>query len=148
MPLHPSVELVTCAWLATLPGVTSGMVASTLPKLADSDWTSTGFLTVTPAGGVPDVYVPTRASLVQVNSWAAKKNAQRPPWGQANELAEVVVAGCWDRGQHRDLTVKSGYNRARVFAVQATMDPQRIYSDESSYASYRVDVRIDWCEIP
>ena len=140
--LKPDSELVTQAWLATLPGFSSAMVASLLPT-DTSTWATTGFLTTTVAGGTPGMYLPVRGPLVQVDCWAVKPGAQRPPWNHASQLAQAVVAGCY-AANPVTLTVKSGYGTARVMSVWPTMEPRRLYSDESSYARMQLDLRLDW----
>lgn len=144
--LLPSSELVAVAWLATLPGITSSMVGTTLP--ADtSTWATNGFLTVTTAGGTPGLEVPIRSPLVQVDVWAVKVGAQRPPWGHADQLAQKVVAGCYGATSGpRNLTLHAGPSTgtAVLRAAWATMEPQRLYGDDSSYARFRLDIRLDW----
>ena len=145
---HPTTELVAAAWLATLPGFTSAMVASNLPK-AHETWEATGFLTVTLAGGVPTLDVPVRNPVVQVDAFATKRGSSRPPWDKAARLADVVVNACWDDGNHAiDLDVKTGYERARVLTVHTVREPQRLYGDEQSLAKYSVDLQFHWFEIP
>ena len=65
--LRPTAELVAQAWLATIPGITSSMVATVLPAKAPS-WAATGFLVVATAGGNSEMYVPVHRSLVQVDA--------------------------------------------------------------------------------
>ena len=143
----PSSERVALAWLATLPNVTSSMVASILPS-DPTTWQSTGFLTAQIAGGTPAVDIPTRRPLVQVNAWCVRPGAQRPPWGQADSLIEQVMAGCVGSkvGRTLDVTVTAGSNTAqvRVLAAWAVGEPRRLYSDDSSYAHKSVDLRLDW----
>jgi hypothetical protein len=143
--IRPTSELVALAWLRTLPGVTPGMVAATLPAVAS--WQDTGFYTVTGAGGVPEVDLPVRRPLVQVDCWASKAAAGRPPWGWADQLAQAVIDACYGRlGNPVTLTVTAGSNTAtaRLLGAWAASEPQRVYGDDASYARKRVDVRLDW----
>ena len=144
--IAPPGELVGVAWLATLPGITTGMVGTTLPTDATA-WETTGFLTVTLAGGVPDMYVPIRRPLLQVDVWAVKVGAQRPPWGRCDQLAQKVIAGCYGQtAAPTRLTVHAGTNTAtaRLCGAWPASEPTRVWGDDSSYARIRVDVRIDW----
>ena len=144
LPARASSENVALAFLATLPGITSAMVAAVLP--ADtSKWASTGFITATPVAGLPGIDIPTRHPLVQVDCWAVKPGAQRPPWGQVDQLTEAVVAGC-QAARPVTLTVTAGAStaHARMLGVWVATEPMRLYSDDSSYARKRLDLRLDW----
>ena len=58
---HPSTELVAAAWLATLPGITSSMVASTLPK-DHATWEATGLSEVPNDSCLFPIILPTTTS--------------------------------------------------------------------------------------
>src|SRR5207248_7092389 len=55
--LLPDSELVASGWLAAIPGWSSAMVGTTLPRLGPNgplpDWATTGFVTVVVVGGTP-----------------------------------------------------------------------------------------------
>lgn len=144
--LHPSSVQVFTAWLATLPGLSASMVATTLPK-DPATWEANGFITATVAGGSMGVDVPLRDPLIQVDAWACKANTARPPWGKAHALAELVINSGWARGQRADVTYRDGYYPARVSAVWAVSEPLPLYDDASSYARVRVDFRLTWMEL-
>lgn len=147
MALHPTSELVILSWLATLPGITSGMVANDLPKDTGT-WSANGFVTAVVAGGVPDPYIALRQPLVQLDFWACSPNAQRPSWGKAHALAETAInAGIRSGNGHLDVTVKTGYGRARIHEVWPVMEPQRLRDDASAYARVRCDFRATWSEL-
>lgn len=146
-------ELVAISWLTTLPGITSGMVASTLPVLPTdpvalaASWASTGFLTVAIAGGTPDLDLPIRRPLVQVDAWWVAPNSQRPPWAKCDQLMAKVMAGCHGTiSGTREVNCQAGTSTvpARVYSAWAAMEPMRLYSDDASYAHLRCDLRLDW----
>ncbi len=145
----PSTERIVAAWLATIPGITPAMVATSLPTDTGT-WASTGFLTVEPVGGIPGIDVPVRQPLVQVNAWAVKPGAQRPPWGLSDSLMETVVRACVGQmvGRRVDVTLSVGNPpstaTARVLSVWAVSEPRRLWSDDSSYAHRSVDIRCSW----
>ena len=148
----PSTERVVAAWLATIPGITSAMVATSLP--ADtSTWASTGFLVVEPIGGIPSLDVPVRQPLVTVNVWCAHPGVQRPPWGQADSLMEAVMKACVGNlaGRRVDVALSVGSPAstavARVLAVWAVSEPRRLWSDDLSYAHRQVDIRCNWAAL-
>jgi len=146
----PSTERVVAAWLATIPGITPGMVATTLPSDV-STWASTGFLVVEPVGGLPIVDgPPVRRPLVQVSAWAVKPGSQRPPWGMADSLMETVMRAAVGNlaGRSVDVTLTAGNPpttaTARILSVWAVSEPRRLWSDDSSFAHRQVDLRCDW----
>jgi hypothetical protein len=86
--LRPTAELVALAWLATIPGITSSMVATILPAKSPT-WATTGFLVAATAGGNSELYIPVHRSLVQVDAVCFTADSQRPPWGRVDQLAQV-----------------------------------------------------------
>jgi len=124
------------------------MVATSLPT-DTSGWGSTGFIVVTVAGGTPAVDLPIRRPLIQMSCWAVNPGSQRPPWGKADQLAQVVIDACYaSTGKTRDVTWTQGGQAvtARVLGAVAVSEPTRLYSDDASYAHVRVDVRLDWAD--
>ena len=145
---HPSTELVAAAWLATLPGITSAMVASTLPK-DHATWEATGFYVVTPAGGTPHPDIPIRRPLVQVDHYATKVGSQRPPHAKASTGLEDVINACWNEGDRAvDVATKAGYYGARILAVTCAREPISLYGDEQSLAKRSTDLQFHWVELP
>lgn len=145
MPYHPTSVNVARAWLSTLPGITSGMVATTLPK-DTSAWQATGFITLTVAGGGMDPDTPLRNPLIQADYWACSPNSGRPPWELAHQLAETTIAARLQNGR-RDVLVRSGFWQARVQQMWPVLEPQPLYDDASSFARVRVDWRLTWAEL-
>jgi hypothetical protein len=146
----PSTERIVAAWLATIPGITPAMVATSLPT-DTSTWASTGFLTVEPVGGLPVIEgPPVRRPLVQVSVWCVRPGAQRPPWGMADSLMELVMrAAVGSRvGRSVDVALSVGTPAstasARILSVWAVSEPRRLWSDDSSFAHRQVDLRVDW----
>lgn len=148
--LRANTELVTEAWLSTVDGMPAGAVATTLPA-DNSTWAASGFVTVGPTvGGQPDVDVPMRRPVVQVDCWAVNPESRRPPWGRANWLAELIVAACYDTASmQRTLTLRPpGFPSARVLAAYPVTEPRRVPSDPAAYARYHLDLQVDWIELP
>jgi hypothetical protein len=144
MGLRPTNELVAVAWLNGVTGITSGKVATSLPKDATS-WASTGFVRVAAVGGSTNPHVPLIAPALQIDCWANGGNSDKPPWGQANALAEAIRAACYDTSTvGRTLTLPTGYDIARVRSAYLLGEPVRRESDESSYARYQFDLQLAW----
>jgi hypothetical protein len=144
--LRANTELVAAAWLAGVTGLSSGMVASTLPQ-DNSSWAASGFVTVRTVGGTPGMYVPLRAPVVSVDTWAVNLNSDKPPWGKANYLAELIDAGCRASNVSRDLTLLSGYPGARVLSAYLLSEPRRAYGDQGDYAHYVMDLALHWVDL-
>lgn len=144
--LRPTAELVAQAWLATIPGITSGMVATVLPAKATS-WESTGFLVVATAGGNSELDIPVHRSLVQVDVACFTADSQRPPWGRADQLAQRVADACYgatSRAAQLTLTAGPSTGRATLFSAWLSSEPQRLYGDDGSIARKRLDVMLAW----
>lgn len=154
MPLNPNSDLVAEAWLAGVPGLSASMVSTTLPQ-DQSVWSTNGFVTVSVIGGSPDLYLPVRQPVIQVDCWAVNPNSPRPPWGKANSLAEAirshVEAGPGPGNHSRLLTFSQGdYRGAIVMAAIMRTEPRRAIAggmmpnDGNSYARYLFDLELRW----
>lgn len=149
--LHASPELVAEAWLKTVLG---DIVATTLPKPGRDgtlSWADTGFVTLVIAGGSPNIYVPLRDPVIGVSCWAVNPGSQKPPWRDASNLAETIVAACQDHPSipKQALSLPSGYPDVQIKSAYVTGDPRRIPDDASSYARYDIPgLVIAWTEVP
>lgn len=146
---HANTELTATAWLSSLDGVPSDAVATTLPT-DNSTWSASGFVQVgPPVGSTTSLYVPMRGPVVSVTCWAVNPNSKRPPWGKANNLAETIVAACYDQGNfHGALTLRDSYPQVRVHSASALTEPRRVPGgDISEYAAYQFNLSLKWTEI-
>lgn len=140
-----NAELVGVAWLKTVPNVGPTNVATRLPTDTDS-WAAAGFTVVGPSiGGGRHLYVPHRTPVLQVDCYAVNPNSDDPPWDKAADLAEYVVAGTDDWALlNVDLTLRTGYDRARVTSARINGGPRRMLADPANYAWYQIDLGLDW----
>lgn len=147
-------EVVAVAWIGTVTGMPAGIVATQLPEDA-TGWASTGFVTVGAGGipggvlgGIPDRYIGTRHPVISVHSWATKIGSAKPPWGDASNLLEILVAGCLDEdNMRRTLTLPAGYGTARAMEAYPLTEPRRIPGDPSGYAHYQLDLQLHWVDL-
>ena len=141
-------ELVAVSFIKTMDGVPTSGVATQLPE-DNSSWAASGFIKVGPVvGGTPDLYVPVRNPVVQVQTFGVNPNTKYPDWGKAENLANRIVEGTWDGSiLHKQLTLRTGVNDATVMAAAALTEPARIEDDPSGYAIYTVDLSLTWKEI-
>jgi len=146
MTLRANTELVAAVWLRGVSGLTSSMVATQLPK-DNSTWAASGFVTVRTVGGSPGLYVPLRSPVVTVDTWSVSAGSAKPPWFQANYLAELIDAGCRADDVQRALTLPTGYPSARVLSAYLLAEPRRAYGDQGDYGHYVFDLALHWTEI-
>jgi hypothetical protein len=155
MSMNPTSDLVAVAWVSGIAGLSSSVVSTNLPQ-DNSTWATSGFVTVSTIGGSPDLYVPIRQPVIQVDCWAVNPNSGRPPWGKANALAELVrahvEAGPRASNFARSLTFPQGdYLGANVMDAIMRTEPRRGITegvapsgDEASYARYLFDLELHW----
>lgn len=140
---HANNDLVAVGFLKAILDQTGG-VGLDLP--GDASWADTGFVQVTAVvGGSSDIYTPQRHPVVGVKCWAQKQASKRPPWQQANNLAETIRAGCQGRYHSPVVPVlPAGYPPVLVHDAYALSDPRRVLGDDSSYAGYQFDLQLHW----
>ncbi len=144
--LHPTNELVAVTWLKGVSGL-NNLVATDLPQ-DNSTWSASGFTQVMALGGNPGIYVPVSWPVISVDTWAVSPQSSQPPWGKANQLAEVIKAACLDHGSvGRLLTTPAAYNNARCLTVYPLTEPRRIRGDLAGYAHYSMDMLFMWVEV-
>lgn len=144
--LIPNDELVAKAWLVAAVPLAASKVATTLP---DPPWTDDEFVQIMQVGGSPDQDVPVGEPVISVNCFAMKASSLKPPWGQANQLAQQIWLATfpvrWAPDPAVELaTLPAGYGRAIVRVVRAMSQPKRIESDPSQYAVYNLDLQFSW----
>lgn len=150
--LHVTSELVACAWLKTISGITAGMVATTLPAPAADgtiSWASTGFVQVAGVGGATGVDYRLRMPAIGITCHAVNQSSSKPPWGKANQLAEQIIAAA-EQGSNWRLTpdkFPGNYRGAHVQNVRCS-EPRRLSDDGGGYARYVFDIYMDWIEVP
>lgn len=146
-PYPPTSQVVLEAWLAQrVDGLDASMVGANLPKDPKA-WATAGFLQArTIVGGTPLVDIPLRRPVFQLDAWAAKAGSNRPPWGTANRLVELVrIATEADAALYgRPVTLPTGYGPARVQAVYLLTEPRQINNDPSGYARFTMSIACDW----
>jgi hypothetical protein len=146
-PYYPTNELVALAWLGQrVTGLVPAQVGTTLPKDVTA-WADEGFVQAQAIpGGTPDVDLPIRRVVIQVDAWATTPGSNKPPWHLANRLVELVrEATESDAALYgREVTMPTNYLGARVQAVYLVGEPRRVVGDPAGYARFTVDVAVDW----
>jgi hypothetical protein len=147
LALRPTGELVAVAFLGSVQGLSPQMVATTLPA-DDTTWAATGFVTVAVVGGSPNIYLPVKSPVFQVDCWAVKPGSGKPPWWKANAIAEAIRYATLQRtGLNRVLAINANgvsYPSAVVQSACLLTEPRRMYADSADYALYSCDVQMTW----
>lgn len=147
MPYLPTNELVGIHWIKSLAGIPTNSVGTTLPA-DNSTWEASGFIQVQMASGNPDLYLPMNQPVLQIDCWAAKPNSEKPPWGKANNLAEIIKAATYDKQYWGPLTLPATHENARVLGSVAVTEPRRVLGDEARFANYTFDLQLIWVRNP
>jgi hypothetical protein len=149
-PLLPTSELVAKFWLGSIPNLSPAMVSSQLPADA-STWAATGFITVAVVGGTPDIDLPVKNPVLQLDFYAVQLGSQKAPWSVSNVLAETVRNATLKRvGQKRVLQIVVGnatYPPAVVQSAYFMTEPRRKFGDPGNYASYTADMAMTWVTV-
>ncbi len=165
--MHANSELAAIAWLKEQTGIPVNAVGTTLPMGTDGsppDWAATGFVQVIvtkgSGSGVNDGY---RAPVITAHCWATSPNKQKPPWHQANELAECIWAALQIEGNGIENLVLpvNVVNPPKVRILQAwgLQEPRRTpfgfptmgrgqFINPGNAAQYTVDFQLGWAELP
>lgn len=141
--LLPTTELVAVAWLKGVTGLPTSAIGTTLPT-DNSTWAASGFVQVQTVGGTPNLDVQIAEPIVQIDGWANNGTSKKPAWGRANNLLELVRAGCYAADISRVVTLPTDYPDARVLSAYLVTEPRRIPDVDSSYARYSADLQLFW----
>jgi len=148
LPLRPNTELVVMAWIASIPGLSSDMVATSLPD--PSAWSEDGFVVVTAGVGTTALDVPARNPVTQIDAYATHPTSNKPPWGRVDLLCDHIIAETRQRDSSvRDLPLSAGsitYPPVRVSGVRALTEPRRAYGDPADWAHKVFDLQLLWVE--
>lgn len=150
-PFFPTNALVAVAWIGQrVAGIAPGQVATRLPRDMAA-WADQGFVQVTPVTGVPDVDIPVRHPLVQVDCWAVTLDASgavsdKQPVNKANRLAELIrVATESDEALYNTpVTMPANYLGAIVLSAYPASEPVEVAGDPSGFARITFDLALDW----
>lgn len=156
---HPNSELVALAWLrqVALIGATDSTEgpSTTLPK-KPTTWPN-GFLQAQSlVGRSPDVDLPVRRPLIQLDGWAAQVDdagnvGDKPQWHIAADLLERVrlaTEGGQEGRYSKRIVVRANYFDAIVQSVYLLTEIVRVTDDPSGYARFTADLAIDWVPAP
>ena len=145
-PYYPTSPLVAVAWLGQrVPGLAPGIVATRLPRDIAA-WADLGFVQATVVTGTPDVDVPIRRPLVQVDAWAHSPDGVKPPVNKAARLAELVrVATELPTARYSSpVEMPANYAGAVVLSAYVVTEPYEVTDDPSGFARISLDLVLEW----
>lgn len=145
-PYYPTSPLVAVAWLGQrVPGLAPGIVATRLPRDLAA-WADLGFVQATVITGTPDVDVPIRRALVQIDAWAHSPDGVRPPVNKAARLAELVrVATELPTARYSSpVEMPANYAGAVVLSAYVVTEPYEVTDDPSGFARISLDLVLEW----
>lgn len=162
-PKHNNSEQVALAWLKAQTDLSGVGIGTTLPQ-DQTSWASTGFITVSVTGrGHSKDEIGYRCPAMTAHCWATNVSKQRPPWGKANDLADIIWNCLVNRGNHNGMenvtTALSGAPKVRILQVWGTEEPKRhkwgfptldtgAVIDPGNTAHYTVGFELAWGELP
>ncbi len=143
----PTNELVAIHWAKTLAGLPTEQIGTTLPA-DNSTWAASGFVQVQTAGGQPGMYLPVNSPVMQWTVWAVNLNSGKPPWGRANNLAEVLKAATYGPDNYGVISTPAAFEDARVMEAHPVTEPRRVVADDARFAGYTLDMQLFWVRNP
>ena len=143
----PNAEILTVAWVKTIPNVPSTAVGTSLPG-NNAAWATTGFVQVTSIpGGRGNIDTPLQNAQLQIDCWGNNPNSQKPAWGRAASLAQAVYLATFGY-QPVPLTLPALLVPAGIASVYPLTEPSRVAGDESGFARFTFDLNIAWAVVP
>lgn len=150
---YPDAELVTSAWIASIPGIQIDAVDHELPWDLPVN-VNLGYVQVTVIGGTPSSYAAFFRSMVQVDSWVSAPSEDRVYRLQASNIAKTIQLASIDRkaaerGVAISETLPEGgvvtYPNAHVYTAECLTEPHRMVSkDNPMYEGYSMDLMFTW----
>jgi hypothetical protein len=96
-------------------------------------------------GGTPNLDIPERAPVIEVNCYAVKVGSSKPPWNLASQLAEIVIAETYRSDAGARLVLPgTGYGLALVQTAAVVSEVRRVSADTGSYAHAQFDLVLRW----
>lgn len=160
-PKHANAEQVAIAWLRAQTDLANVGIGTTLPQDYES-WAQYGFIQVAVTGrGHSNPEIGYRCPLMTAHCWATNPGKQRPPWGKANDLAEIVWAATQVDGNGIEnlSTAITAAPKVRVLQTWGVQEPRRhrwgfptldtgAVINPGNTAHYTCEFEIAWAELP
>jgi hypothetical protein len=149
----PTGELVAVAYgkRVLVDAGNTAPVVTTLPGV--DSWSTTGALQVegivgTGSGARSGARLTNlRDMIVSFGGWAARPGSDKPPWGQANGLLELIRDSAfrdWSEAWELELEPAGVYLPVLVQGAHPQTEPRRMADPDMSRAHYTMDFRLFW----
>lgn len=152
MTLLVDATTVAGSWLRTISGIPANKINTVLPAL--DQWEDTGFVQINgTVGGTPHLDAPIRQPVVQVDTWACRRDSDKPPWDKASRLMELIMAACVGPVASSVMVpLHIGSDLVRLMSVYPVSEPHKPpqgldTGDAASFARYTVDLQFIWMKL-
>lgn len=140
------------AWLRTLDGIPDNKINTVLPDVAL--WVDTGFVQIVGAvGGSPWLDAAVQEPVIEVDTWGARANSERPDWGKASALMTIIRDAAQDPIRSVGVIVAVGTRQARIVSLWPISTPRKTLAgidqgDPASFARLMIDIQMIWHPVP
>jgi hypothetical protein len=143
---------VAGAWLRAIDGIPDNKINTVLPDVAL--WADTGFVQVVgTVGGTPWLDAPVRSPVIEIDTWGARANTEKPDWGKASVLMELIMTAATGPRTSVDVRFPIGDRTVRILSCWAVSEPRKPITgidtgDVASFARLAVDLQFMWTVLP
>jgi hypothetical protein len=150
--LVPDSTTVLGAWLRSIDGIPDNKVNTVLPAV--SLWADTGFVQIVGAvGGSPWLDAPIRQPVMEVDTFGAHVNSEKPDWGKASALMNLIVEAATDPATSVDRVIPIGSRFVRLMSLWPISEVRKPLSgidqgDPASFARLMIEIEMMWALLP
>jgi len=150
--LEPDNTTVIGAWLRSIDGIPDNKINTVLPAV--SLWADTGFVQIVgTVGGSPWLDAPIRQPVVEIDTFGAHLNSEKPDWGKASALMNKIVVAGQDPTTSVDQVFQIGDRHVRLISLWPISEVRKPLSgidqaDPASFARLMVDIEMMWAILP
>lgn len=140
------------AWLRTLDGIPDNKINTVLPDVAL--WADTGFVQIVgTVGGTPWLDAAVQEPVIELDTWGARLNTEKPDWGKASALMSIIRDAAQDATKSVGVIVTVGTRQARIISLWPISSPRRPLlgvdqGDPASFARFMIDIQMIWHPVP
>lgn len=150
--LEPDNTTVIGAWLRSIDGIPDNKINTVLPAV--SLWADTGFVQIVgTVGGSPWLDASIRQPVVEVDTFGAHLNSEKPDWGKASALMNMIMTAGQDPTTSVDQVFEIGNHHVRLISLWPISEVRKPLSgidqaDPASFARLMVDIEMMWAILP
>jgi hypothetical protein len=140
-------------WLRTIAGIPTNKINTVLPDVAL--WADTGFVQVVGVvGGTEWIDANVHSPVLEVDTWGARLNTEKPDWGKASRLMNLIRDAAADPAKSVGVRLDFPDGQAAVIkTLWPVSSPRRPLSgidqgDPASFARLMIDIQMIWIKVP